>query len=117
MKNRLTNHPAKDIKEKDMNEFKLFATLIQVAFIVMKLCGAIHWSWLLVFSPILLYLVWMAFRIFFSFFYVKHEIKKSRESFRNRMDNLKRLQQEQQEEINKRKKEMEEKRNEQRKSY
>lgn len=97
-----------------MKEFKLFATLIQVAFIVMKLCGAIHWSWLLVFSPILLYLVWMAFRIVFSFFYVKHEIKKSRESFRNRMDNLKRLQQEA---INKRKKEMEEKRNEQRKSY
>lgn len=51
-----------------MKEFKLFATLIQVAFIVMKLCGAIHWSWLLVFSPILLYLVWMAFRIVFSFF-------------------------------------------------
>lgn len=32
-----------------MKEFKLFATLIQVAFIVMKLCGAIHWSWILVF--------------------------------------------------------------------
>lgn len=99
-----------------MKEFKLFATLIQVAFIVMKLCGAIHWSWLLVISPILLYLVclvWMAFSIVFSVFYVKHEIKKSRESFRNRMDNLKRLQQEQQEAINKRKKEMEEKRNEQ----
>lgn len=96
-----------------MKEFKLFATLIQIAFIVMKLCSAIHWPWLLVFSPILLYLVWMAFRIVFSFFYVKHEIKKSRESFRNRMDNLKRLLQEQQEAINKRKKEMEEKRNEQ----
>lgn len=110
MKNRLANHPAKDIKEENMKEFKLFATLIQVAFIVMKLCSAIHWPWLLVFSPILLYLVWMAFRIVFSVFYVKHEIKKSRESFRNRMDNLKRLQQEQQEAI---KKEMEEKRNEQ----
>lgn len=96
-----------------MKEFKLFTTLIQVAFIVMKLCGAIHWSWLLVISPILLYLVWMAFIFVFSVFYVRHEIKKSRESFRNRMDNLKRLQQEQQEAINKRKKEMEEKRNEQ----
>nr|DAQ79518.1 MAG TPA: Selenoprotein S (SelS) [Caudoviricetes sp.] len=89
-----------------MKEFKLFATLIQVAFIVMKLCGAIHWSWLLVFSPILLYLVWMAFRFVFSVFYIKHEIKKSRESFRNRMENLKRLQQEA---INKKKKELEEK--------
>lgn len=117
MKNKLTNHPVKNIKEEYMKEFKLFATLIQVAFIVMKLCGAIHWSWLLVFSPILLYLVWMAFRIVFSVFYVKHEIKKSRESFRNRMDNLKRLQQEQQEAMNKRKKELEEIRNEQRKSY
>lgn len=99
-----------------MKEFKLFATLIQVAFIVMKLCGAIHWPWLLVFSPILLYLVWMAFRIVFSVFSVlliEHEIKKNRESLRNRMDNLKRLQQEQQEAMNKRKKELEEKRNEQ----
>lgn len=90
-----------------MKEFKLFATLIQVAFIVMKLCGAIHWSWLLVFSPILLYLVWMTFRFVFTLFYVKHEIKKSEESFRNRMDNLKRLMQEQQEEINKKRKELE----------
>lgn len=117
MKSRLTNHPAKDIKEENMKEFKLFATLIQVAFIVMKLCGAIHWSWLLVISPILLYFVWMAFRIVLSVFYVEHEIKKSRESFRNRMDKLKRLQQEQQEAMNKRKKELEEIRNEQRKSY
>lgn len=51
-----------------MKEFKLFATLIQVAFIVMKLCGAIHWSWLLVVSPILVYLVWMAFRFVFTIF-------------------------------------------------
>lgn len=100
-----------------MKEFKLFATLIQVAFIVMKLCGAINWSWLLVFSPILVYLVWMAFRFVFTIFFVKHEIKKRQESFRNRMDNLKRLQQEQQEAIKKRKKELEEIRNEQRKSY
>lgn len=90
-----------------MKEFKLFATLIQVAFIVMKLCGAIHWSWLLVVSPILVYLVWMAFRLVFTFFFVKHEIKKRQESFRNRMDNLKRLQQEQQEAINKKRKELE----------
>lgn len=103
-----------------MKEFKLFTTLIQVAFIVMKLCGAIHWSWLLVFSPILLYLVWMAFRIVFSVFSVlliEHEIKKNRESLRNRMGNLKRLQQEQKEAMNKRKKELEEIRNEQRKRY
>ena len=100
-----------------MKEFKLFATLIQVAFIVMKLCGAIHWSWLLVISPILLYFVCMAFRIVLSVFYVEHEIKKSRESLRNRMAKLNRLQQEQQEAMNKRKKELEEIRNEQRKSY
>ena len=104
MKNRLANHPAKDIKEENMKEFKLFATLIQVAFIVMKLCGAVHWSWLLVFSPILLYLVWMTFRFVFTLFYVKHESKKREESFRNRMDNLKRLQQEA---INKKRKELE----------
>ena len=86
-----------------MKEFKLFATLIQVAFIVMKLCGAIHWSWLLVFSPILLYL----FRFVLAFFCVKHEIKQSQENFRDRMDNLKRLQQEYQDAVNKKQKELE----------
>lgn len=91
-----------------MKEFKLFATLIQVAFIVMKLCGAIHWSWLLVFSPILLYL----FRFVLAFFCVKHEIKQSQENFRNRMDNLKRLQQEYQDAVNKKQKELEDKRKE-----
>lgn len=86
-----------------MKEFKLFATLIQVAFIVMKLCGAIHWSWLLVLSPILLYL----FRFVLAFFCVKHEIKQSQENFRDRMDNLKRLQQEYQDAVNKKQKELE----------
>ena len=86
-----------------MKEFKLFATLIQVTFIVMQLCGAIHWSWLLVLSPILLYL----FRFVLAFFCVKHEIKQSQENFRDRMDNLKRLQQEYQDAVNKKQKELE----------
>lgn len=82
-----------------MKEFKLFATLIQVGFIVMKLCGAIHWSWLLVFSPILLYLC----RFILASFRVENEIKQSQESFLDRMDNLKRLQQEYQDAVKKRK--------------
>lgn len=90
-----------------MKEFKLFATLIQVAFIIMKLCGAINWSWVLVMSPIIVFLAWMAFRFVFTLFYVKHEIKNRQESLRNRIDNLKRLQQEQQEAINKKRKELE----------
>lgn len=82
-----------------MKEFKLFATLIQVAFIVMKLCGAIHWSWLLVFSPILLYLC----RFILASFRVENEIKQSQESFCDRMDNLKRLRQEYQDAVKKHK--------------
>lgn len=82
-----------------MKEFKLSATLIQVAFIVMKLCGAIHWSWLLVFSPILLYLC----RFILASFRVENEIKQSQESFCDRMDNLKRLRQEYQDAVKKRK--------------
>ena len=82
-----------------MKEYKLFATLIQVAFIVMKLCGAIHWSWLLVFSPILLYLC----RFILASFRVENEIKQSQESFLDRMDNLKRLQQEYQDAVKKHK--------------
>lgn len=64
-----------------MKEFKLFATLIQVAFIVMKLCGAIHWSWLLVVSPILVYLVWMAFRFVFTIFFRKTRNQKASREF------------------------------------
>lgn len=90
-----------------MKEFKLFATLIQFAFIVMKLCGAIHWSWLLVFSPILLYLC----RFILASFRVENEIKQSQESFLDRMDNLKRLQQEYQDAVKKHK-ELEDKRKE-----
>lgn len=82
-----------------MKEFKLFATLIQFAFIVMKLCGAIHWSWLLVFSPILLYLC----RFILASFRVENEIKQSQESFLDRMDDLKRLQQEYQDAVKKHK--------------
>lgn len=98
-----------------MKEFKLFATLIQVSFIVMKLCGAIDWSWTLVMFPIIVFLVWMAFRFVFTIFCIKHEIKKSQDNLRNRMDSLRRLQQEQQEAMNKKLKEMDS-RNEQRKS-
>lgn len=65
----------------------------------MKLCGAIHWSWLLVFSPILLYLC----RFILASFRVENEIKQSQESFLDRMDNLKRLQQEYQDAVKKRK--------------
>lgn len=90
-----------------MKEFKLFATLIQVAFIVMKLCGAIDWSWTLVMSPIIVFFVWMGFRFVFTIFYVKLEIKKSRNNLHNRMVSLRKLQQEQQEAMSKRRKEME----------
>lgn len=65
----------------------------------MKLCGAINWSWLLVFSPILLYLC----RFILASFRVENEIKQSQESFLDRMDNLKRLQQEYQDAVKKRK--------------
>lgn len=86
---------------------KKFATLIQVAFIVMKLCGAIDWSWGLVMSPIIAFLAWMVFRFVFTIFYVKHEIKKSHDNLHNRMVNLRKLQQEQQEAMSKRNKELE----------
>lgn len=48
---------------------------LQVAFIVMKLCGAISWSWWLVMLPIILFVVG---KILVLFLYVFVEVRKSR---------------------------------------
>lgn len=48
---------------------------LQVAFIVMKLCGAISWSWWLVMLPIILIVVG---NILVLFLYVFVEVRKSR---------------------------------------
>ena len=52
---------------------------LQVAFIVMKLCGAIRWSWWLVMLPIILIVV---FNILVLFLYVCAEKYKSRQLFK-----------------------------------
>ena len=52
---------------------------LQVAFIVMKLCGAISWSWWLVILPILLVVV---FNVLVLFLYVCAEKYKSRQLFK-----------------------------------
>lgn len=35
----------------------VFAELLAIAFIVLKLCGIIHWSWVLVLSPLWISLI------------------------------------------------------------
>lgn len=52
---------------------------LQVAFIVMKLCGAISWSWWLVMLPMILIVV---FNILVLFLYVCAEKYKSRQLFK-----------------------------------
>ena len=52
---------------------------LQVAFIVMKLCGAISWSWWLVMLPMILIVV---FNILILFLYVCAEKYKSRQLFK-----------------------------------
>ena len=52
---------------------------LQVAFIVMKLCGAISWSWWLVMLPILLVVV---LNILVLFLYVFAKWHKSRQLFK-----------------------------------
>lgn len=52
---------------------------LQVAFIVMKLCGAISWSWWLVMLPILLVVVLNALVLFL---YVFTKWRKSRQLFK-----------------------------------
>ena len=49
---------------------------LQVAFIVMKLCGAISWSWWLVMLPMILIVV---FNILVLFLYVFIKVHKSRQ--------------------------------------
>ena len=48
----------------------------QVAFIVMKLCGAISWSWWLVMLPMLLFVVFIILALFL---YVFVKVHKSRQ--------------------------------------
>ena len=52
---------------------------LQVAFIVMKLCGAISWSWWLVMLPMILIVV---FNILVLFLYICAEKYKSRQLFK-----------------------------------
>ena len=52
---------------------------LQVAFIVMKLCGAISWSWWLVMLPILLV---VAFNVLVLLLYVFAKWHKSRQLFK-----------------------------------
>ena len=52
---------------------------LQVAFIVMKLCGAISWSWWLVILPILLV---VAFNVLVLLLYVFAKWHKSRQLFK-----------------------------------
>lgn len=45
-------------KQVNVNKSTGFCTLLTIAFIVLKLCGVITWSWIWVLSPL-----WIAFAI------------------------------------------------------
>lgn len=47
-------------KNKSISYTTIFAILLTIAFIVLKLCNVIQWSWLWVFSPL-----WIDFAITF----------------------------------------------------
>lgn len=52
-----------------MKEIKLFALLMQVVFITLKLCSVIGWSWWIVLSPMIAFASWFAFRCVFTIWY------------------------------------------------
>lgn len=102
-----------------MKNFIFFATLLQVAFIVMKLCGAIDWHWLCVMLPILVYAAWLLLRICFAFWMYSYANKlKRKEWARYGADNsidymsnkFRQLQNEQMEGMVRKKKELDERR-------
>ena len=81
---------------------------LQVAFIVMKLCGAISWSWWLVMLPMILLVV---FNILVLFLYVFVKVHKSRQLIKQygtdnklaiRMKNMQQEREEMEREIKKR---------------
>lgn len=105
-----------------MKEIRLFVTLMQVAFIVMKLCNAIDWSWVIVLSPIYTIVSWYALKVCFTILLCLHQDKLKRKEWakygaKNDLDytakKLLQMQSEQMEEISKKKKELEERRNRQ----
>lgn len=70
---------------------------LQVAFIVMKLCGAISWSWWLVMLPILLVVVLNVLVLFlyvFASLHEKHQLTKQYGTDNKLAIRLKKMQQE-----------------------
>lgn len=53
------------------NLIAIFAVLIQVMFIGLKLSNVIHWGWIKTMSPFLIYGSYIGLVIFASFLYVK----------------------------------------------
>lgn len=54
---------ANENKDGGINYFCLFVVLLQVSFIVLKICCVINWSWLWVLSPIWIEVVFDVFII------------------------------------------------------
>lgn len=70
---------------------------LQVAFIVMKLCGAISWSWWLVMLPMLLFVVFIILALFLYVFVKAHKSRQLIKQYgtdNKRAIRLKKMQQE-----------------------
>jgi hypothetical protein len=58
---------------------KFFASLLTVAFVVLKLTGVIDWSWFMVALPVILYVIcWLSVVILLAVFVVIEERRKWR---------------------------------------
>ncbi len=64
-------------KQKETNNYGIgFVGLLQIAFVVLKLCEVIKWSWLWVLSPFWIYAILLVLIVLIAFIYVKINTKK-----------------------------------------
>lgn len=75
--------------KKETNNYGIgFVGLLQIAFVILKLCKVIKWSWLWVLSPFLIYAILLVLIVLIAFIYVKIKSKKETKDW---MERLKRL--------------------------
>lgn len=97
-----------------MKEIKLFALLMQVVFITLKLCSVIGWSWWIILSPILVFVLWKGFIYGLAFCAVICKEKQERKEWakygaKNALDcRIKKMEQMQKEQMEKIRKQCEE---------
>ena len=72
--------------KKETNNYGIgFVGLLQIAFVILKLCKVIKWSWLWVLSPFWIYAILLVLIFLIAFIYVEIKSKKEEKDWMERL--------------------------------